>query len=534
MIDRLDFLSELGVTYLHLMPLLRPRDGQNDGGYAVESFRAIEPRLGTLDDLEALATALRQRRISLCLDLVINHVAREHEWASAARRGDERYEKYFWMYPTRAEPDRWEATLPEVFPELSPGSFTFDEESERWVWTTFNDYQWDLRWENPEVFLELLDVILSLANRGVDVFRLDAVAFIWKRLGTNCQNQPEVHSIVQALRSLCRIATPAVIFKAEAIVAPHDLIHYLGRGRHSGKVSDVAYHNSLMVQVWSSLASRDTRLMTQALQRFPAKPANTAWATYLRCHDDIGWAIADEDAAAVGWEGAAHRRFLADYYSGAFPGSHARGADFQTNPRTGDRRTSGTAASLAGLEVALELGDERLVELAIQRLLLAYAVILSFDGFPLLYMGDELGLRNDPSYLVDEGLKTDNRWMHRPAMPWDSLAELEDEAAPAQRVKRGLQALIHARKRTSQLHASAPLEVVAQPNPALFMHCRHHPLGALMALHNFSERPQVLDAELLHRFGVHRPVDVITNRVILLDGWCRLGPYDKLWLVDAL
>lgn len=533
LLEHIDYLESLGVSYLHLMPLLRPREGENDGGYAVASYEEIDPRLGTMEDLEAVATALRQRGISLCLDVVINHVAREHAWARRAREGDAKYQSYFWMFERRDDVDRWEETLPEVFPDFSPGNFVFDEESRRWVWTTFNDYQWDLRWENPDVFVEFLDLILALANRGVDVFRLDAVAFIWKRMGTDCQNQPEVHALVQALRTACRIAAPAIIFKAEAIVAPHDLIHYLGRGRHYGKVSDIAYHNSLMVQVWSSLASRDTRLMTQALRRFPAKPSNTAWATYLRCHDDIGWAIADEDAAAVGWNGAAHRAFLADYYSGAFPGSHARGEDFQSNPRTGDRRTSGTAASLAGLETALEWGDPHLIGTAIERLLLAHAVILSFDGFPLLYMGDELGLFNDGTFRRDPDRSTDNRWMHRPAMPWSELDELSNEWSVKHRLFTGMSRLLRARRRTPQLHGATPLEVLEQGNPAILAHLRRHPLGNLVALHNFSEQRQVVDASLLHEQGVHRPFDMISEAAVSIDDWCRLEPYGRLWLIET-
>lgn len=258
-IEKIPYLQELGVKYLHLMPLLLPRPGESDGGYAVADYRQIRPDLGSMDDLETLTTALRHQGISLCLDLVLNHVAREHPWAEAARRGQEKYRNYFYIYPDRSVPDQLERTLPEVFPDFAPGNFTWEEEVQGWVWTTFNSWQWDVNWSNPEVFLEYLDLILWLANKGVDVFRLDAIAFTWKRMGTNCQNQPEVHALTQALRAAVRIGAPAAVFKAEAIVSPEDLIAYLGQGVHYGKVSDLAYHNTLMVQIWSSLASRDTR-----------------------------------------------------------------------------------------------------------------------------------------------------------------------------------------------------------------------------------------------------------------------------------
>ena len=252
---RLDHLEDLGVTYLHLMPLLQPREGDNDGGYAVQDYRAVRSDLGTMDDLRDLATTLREQGISLVMDLVLNHVAREHEWAARARcRRGAAYRDYFHVFTDRALPEPYEQTLPEVFPDFAPGNFTWDDDLDGWVWTTFNEFQWDLNWANPAVLAEFAEIILGLANLGVEVFRLDAIAFLWKRLGTNCQNQPEVHAITQALHAVTRIAAPAVAFKAEAIVGPRDLVQYLGTGRHAGRVSDLAYHNSLMVQVWSMLA----------------------------------------------------------------------------------------------------------------------------------------------------------------------------------------------------------------------------------------------------------------------------------------
>ncbi len=337
--ERSAYLQELGVRYLHLMPLLTSREGPDDGGYAVSDYRTVRADLGTVEDLRALTATLRSRGISLCLDLVLNHVAREHEWARRARAGEQAYRDYFWVFPDREGPDAWEATLPEVFPDLAPGSFTFDAELDGWVWTTFNHFQWDVNFANPAVLEEYADLVLTLANHGVEVLRLDAIAFTWKRLGTSCQNQPEVHALTQALRTVARIAAPALLLKAEAIVGPQDLLAYLGQGAHHGKVSDLAYHNSLMVQVWSMLASRDVRLASHALQQLDDPPSTTAWITYLRCHDDIGWAIDDGDAAAVGLSGPAHRAYLSDFYSGAFPG---RGPGAWCSGRTRARATAGS------------------------------------------------------------------------------------------------------------------------------------------------------------------------------------------------
>ncbi len=535
--DKLEYLQSLGVTYLHLMPFLKPRPAPHDGGYAVMDYRAVRPDLGDMRDLERLTNALHGRGISLCCDLVLNHVAMEHEWAVKARAGNAKYQRYFYMYPDRDMPDQLERTLPEVFPDFAPGNFTWDTHSQRWVWTTFNTWQWDLNWSNPDVFLEFVDIILHLANKGIDIFRLDAIAFIWKRLGTNCQNLPEVHSLTQILRAAARIVCPAVIFKAEAIVAPNDLIAYLGQGEHYGLVSDSAYHNSLMVQIWSSLASRDTRLMAHALRSFPPKPSTTAWNTYLRCHDDIGWAISDDDARAVGLDGAAHRKFLSDYYSGDFPGTHARGLVFQENKRTADRRISGSGASLAGLEVALhndtKKGDARAVELSIKRLLLGHALVLGYGGIPLLYMGDELAALNDYGFMTAPEHAADNRWVHRPMMDWQvANAAIAGRAAPhVQQMFDGLKTLIAARQRTPQLHAMRDTVILESPNAQVFAYERPHPLGSLLCLYNFSEELQVIPAWFLGNRGLGQATDSITNKPLeVRDGFVWLEGYAAVWL----
>ena len=209
---RLPYLRELGVTYLHLMPLLRARPAPNDGGYAVADFGAVEPALGTMENLRELAAEARRAGIALCIDLVMNHTAREHPWAQAAIAGDPKALAFYRTFEGRSEPDAYEATLTDVFPDTAPGSFTWDAELERWVWTTFNPYQWDLDYSNPELFVAMARVMLDLAAVGVDVLRLDAVPFLWKRVGTSSQNQPEVHELLQAYRAIVRIVAPAVAF----------------------------------------------------------------------------------------------------------------------------------------------------------------------------------------------------------------------------------------------------------------------------------------------------------------------------------
>ena len=531
--DKIDYLEELGVTYLHLMPLLKPRPGANDGGYAVMDYRQVRDDLGTMDDLSHLAKSLRDSDISLCIDLVCNHTAKEHEWALKAMAGDEDYQNYYLMFPDRSMPDQYEHTVREIFPAFKSGSFTYYEQIERWVWTTFNEFQWDLNYRNPAVFGEMLDTMLYLANQGVQVLRLDAVAFMWKRLGTDCENQPEAHFILQAFRALSRVAAPGLLLKAEAIVPPPQLVPYLGQGEATNKECEVAYHNVFMVMLWSSLAEGKVALMTHALQQMPPIPSRTSWLTYVRCHDDIGWAVTEEDAAAVGLNGFLHRSFLSDYYSGRFPGTNARGATFQFNPRTNDRRISGSCASLAGLETALEADEVNWqeVDFALRRILLLHSMILAFGGIPLLYMGDEIGLLNDYGYEDDGNLASDNRWMHRPFMDWQKAQERGDGTAVSGRLFQGLQQLIRARKETFAFHAQAGAYAVWTHNEHLFGFLRESPRGRVLVLGNFSDQAQTVPAYRLLEMGFGgQLLNLVDGREI--NGWQDLAidAYGYLWL----
>ncbi len=259
--SRIDYLRELGVRYLHLLPFLRARAGDSDGGFAVASFDEIEPRLGSMEDLEALTADLRAAGISLCSDLVLNHVADDHPWARAAAAGDAHHRAFFHCFADRTEPDAYEQTLVQIFPRTAPGNFTYVEALNAWVWTTFFPYQWDLNYANPAVFAEIAQAMLRLANRGVDVFRLDSAPYIWKRPGTDCRNQPEAHWVLQALRAVAKLVAPGVLLKAEAIVPTPELAPYFGTGDAHGRECDLAYHSSAMAACWAAVAEQRTDLL---------------------------------------------------------------------------------------------------------------------------------------------------------------------------------------------------------------------------------------------------------------------------------
>lgn len=524
--ERIPYFKELGLTYLHLMPLFLSPEGNSDGGYAVSSYRDVDPKLGTIRDLSGLARELRAVGISLVLDFVFNHTSDEHAWAKAALAGDPEHQDYYLMFPDRQMPDAYERTLREIFPEQRPGSFTWRPEIARWVWTTFNSFQWDLHYANPDVFRSMAEEMLFLANQGVEILRLDAVAFIWKQLGTSCENLPEAHQIIRAFNDLARVAAPALLFKSEAIVHPDDVASYIDW--HECQIS---YNPLLMALEWEALATRDVRLLRNSMrERFRIAP-DCAWVNYVRSHDDIGWTFDDGDAGRLGINGYDHRRFLNAFYVGRFEGTFARGLPFQENPRTGDARITGTAASLAGLERALHDGSAPEVELAIRRIVLLYSIAISIGGIPLLYLGDELGTLNDYGYRTDPPKAGDSRWVHRPAADPRRLAQRNDPSTPAGRIFGSLRRLIELRK-GHRAFAGSATEVIDTGVDHVFGYVRRHDGEHVLVLANFTEREQRVDANQIRLYGLdYTFTDLAADVAITLQHDLTLEPYQFVWLV---
>lgn len=507
LLERIPYLCELGVNMIHVMPILRCPEGASDGGYAVSNFRAIDPRMGTLDDLCELGAALRKRGILLTLDVVVNHTSDEHPWAQQARAGDPVYQDFYFCFPNREVPDMFEETMPEIFPESSPGNFTWDEQMGRWVMTVFNSYQWDLNYTNPAVFIEMVDIILFWANRGADIIRLDAVAFLWKRIGTACQNEREAHLILQMMKDCCQVVAPGVLFIAEAIVAPLEIIKYFGEDAVIAKECEIAYNATFMALLWDAVATKNARLLTQGLKSLPDKLDRATWLNYVRCHDDIGLGFDDGDIRACGYEPRAHRQFLVDWFTGQFDDSPARGRPFGLNLKTGDARIAGSLASLVGLEGAVGRQDREAIDRCIDLILTLHAMILAFGGIPLLWYGDELGTFNDDSFLSDPTKADDNRWVHRPRIDWERAKARHQLGTPEQRIFDGLKRLIAVRKGTPAFADFNNRALVQVDNPHLFVFLRTPPGlqgNAVLVVANFDLTPQYLDLECLSTRGHFR------------------------------
>ena len=523
--DRIPYLKDLGITYLHLMPLFDVPASNSDGGYAVRNYRQVREDIGTMQQLAALAGELRREGISLVLDFIFNHTSNRHDWAERALRSERPYRDFYYFFPDRELPDRLERNLRQIFPEQAPGNFTYLPDHSLWVWTSFYDFQWDLNYRNPAVFNAMLGEMLYLANQGVEIFRLDAVAFIWKEIGTSCENLPQAHMIIQAYNTITRMVCPGVLFKSEAIVHPDMVRAYIGWDE-----APLSYNPTMMALLWEALATRDVDLLQLSMSKRFELPADNSWVNYLRVHDDIGWTFADEDAAELNIDGYSHRQFLNRFYTGRFDGSFAMGVPFGVNASTGDMRVSGTTASLAGLELALKQEEPDHIEYAIRRILMAYSVVISTGGIPLIYLGDEIGTLNDYDYLADPEKRDDSRWVHRPGFDWPRYeAEHSDYRTIGGRIFQTLRHLIHVRKRNSVFVDGSTL-FFDTGNSQVLGYLRNR---QLLVLCNFSETPQVVSSDVLAAYAPtsQLAVDLVTGSDMLISGELTIVPYGFHWLL---
>lgn len=504
----LPYLQDLGINMVHVMPMLDCPPDRSDGGYAVRDFFKVDPRFGTVADVEALSATLKKRDMLLALDVVVNHTSEEHEWAQRARQGETKFQDYYFVFDDRETPDLYEETMPEIFPATAPGNFTWDAEMGKWVMTVFNTYQWDLNYRNPAVFIEMVDILLFWANRGADILRLDAVAFLWKKLGSVCQNEREAHLILQLMKDCCQVTAPGVLFIAEAIVAPGEISKYFGEDAINAKECEIAYNATFMALLWDAVATRNARVLSQGLKSLPNKLERATWLNYVRCHDDIGLGFDDHDIRLAGFDPALHRRFLIDWFTGRYPGSIARGLPFGENPKTGDARISGALASLVGLETALESGEEAAIDMAIRTILLLHGMILSFGGIPLFYYGDAIGTLNSLEYLADPSKAADNRWMHRSHFDWNKAARRHETGTVEHRIFHALKRMIALRKEMTAFADFDNRQLLAVDNPHLLAFSRtdpHNSRNRVLVIGNFSTEAQALQVEALRGHGFFTP-----------------------------
>ncbi len=496
--EKLDYIQDCGVNYLHLMPLLESPEGRSDGGYAVSDFRKVQPELGTMEDLSALADECHRRGISVCLDFVMNHTSEDHEWARRARAGDRAMQERYFFYDDWSEPNEFEKTVPQVFPTTAPGNFSWCEEAGKVVMTTFYPYQWDLNYANPAVFNDMTENMLYLCNQGVDIIRLDAVPYIWKELGTNCRNLPQVHELVRLMRMVCEIVCPGTLLLGEVVMEPSKVVPYFGSVEKPE--CHLLYNVTTMASTWHTVATKDVRLLRHQLGQVFALPKEYGFLNYLRCHDDIGWGLDYDFLQRFGMEEVAHKKYLNDYLTGKWPGSPARGELYNDDPRLGDARLCGTTASLCGVESARYEKDESKLDWALRLDLALHAYMFTLSGIPVLYSGDEIAQENDYGYHNDPLKAADSRYLHRGDMNWQAAARRRDPTTPEGRVFAGIKAMEQLRAEHRVFDGAADVWILDTRDDSVLGIGRYYRGEKLLALFNFAERERQVSVNELGDF----------------------------------
>jgi amylosucrase len=537
---RLSYLQELGVNMVHVMPMLDCPPDNSDGGYAVRDFKKIDTRFGTNEDVVALAASLKKSDMLLVLDVVVNHTSDQHEWACRAKLGEAKYQDYYYVFDDREIPDAYEQSMPEVFPEIAPGNFTWDKDMGKWVMTVFNNFQWDLNYRNPAVLIEMIDIILFWANKGADILRLDAVAFLWKKIGSSCQNEREAHLLLQIMKDCCQVTAPGVVFIAEAIVSPGEVTKYFGDDAINAKECEIAYNATFMSLLWDAVATKNANLLNRGVRSLPQKLERATWLNYVRCHDDIGLGFDDHDAWLSGYDPLKHRRFLIDYFTGRFPGSLARGMPFAENTKTGDARISGSLASLVGLESALENRDYAAVDSAIKTIVLLHSMIMSFGGIPLLYYGDAIGMLNSLEYLADPAKRDDNRWAHRSHFDWNKAEKRKQAGTVENRIFTALQKMIAKRKEIGEFADFDNRLLLDADNANLLVFARtslEGRNGGVLVIGNFNTETQQFNISSLRQHGYFKHdemKDLASEELVTArDDLLQVPPLSYYWLKEV-
>lgn len=524
------YFVELGITFIHFMPILEGREGENDGGYAVKDYKKVDPRFGTTDEFVNLIALLKKHGIHTCIDFVVNHTAKEHEFAQKALKSDQTYMDMYLMYDTIEIPQKFDETVPEVFPKVAPGNFTYYPEIDRWVFTSFYEFQWDLNYSNPFVFEKIIDILLYLSNIGIDMIRLDAIPFMWKEIGTTCRNHPKIHLLLRMMHLIVAISCPSVALLGEAIVEPEEIVKYFGESKTE---CDLLYNATHMVNIWNSLATRDTRLLQIDTQRLQPLSGG-CWIDYARCHDDIGWGFNEDAIQSMGFDPFLHKQFLIHFYKGEHPGSFSIGDLYEFNEETMDARNCGTLASLVGLEKAIQDKDAYQHELAVKRILLIHSLLFASSALPLIYSGDEIGSLNNYDYLRDANKAHDSRWLHRGKLSHEKASLRHTHGTDEYIIFNTFKQLIRLRKSNPIFTPTIQMINISSSSNSVYSFMKSEGSTQLVCLFNFSEDRQILSTHEFRCHGIHNiKEDLITGKKVNFDHMqFVLGPYEYMWLVS--
>ena len=519
--EKIPYLKECNINCLHLMPFLDTPKGRSDGGYAVADFRKVRPDLGTMKDLIELTEKCHEEDINVCMDFVMNHTSEDHEWARRARAGEGEYMSRYFFYDNEEIPEKYEKTVPQVFPTTAPGNFTYLPETGHYVMTTFYPYQWDLNYRNPRVFNEMIYNFLYLTNQGIDIVRIDAVPYIWKELGTTCRNLKQVHTIVRMMRMIAEIVCPGVLLLGEVVMEPEKVVPYFGTVEKPE--CHMLYNVTTMATTWNSIATGDIRLLKKQMDIVNQLPKQYVFLNYLRCHDDIGWGLDYETMRPWGIKEIPHKRYLNDYFTGKIRGSVSRGELYNDDPVTQDARFCGTTASMCGIEKAGFEHDEEAMNAAVREDIMLHAYMLTQSGIPMLYSGDELGQVNDYSYKNDPEKCADSRYIHRGKLPWELAEDKEDVTTVQGNIFQTLDWLEKIRRQEITFNKDADVYTYDVHDDSILCVLREYKGRRFFGIFNFSNQEKTA---WMQEKGMYR--NLLTGEKTELKD-IRLSGYEFLW-----
>lgn len=519
--EKIPYLKECNINCLHLMPFLDTPKGRSDGGYAVADFRKVRPDLGTMKDLAELTEKCHEEDINVCMDFVMNHTSEDHEWARRARAGEGEYMSRYFFYDNEEIPEKYEKTVPQVFPTTAPGNFTYLPETGHYVMATFYPYQWDLNYRNPRVFNEMIYNFLYLTNQGIDIVRIDAVPYIWKELGTTCRNLKQVHTIVRMMRMIAEIVCPGVLLLGEVVMEPEKVVPYFGTVEKPE--CHMLYNVTTMATTWNSIATGDIRLLKKQMDIVNQLPKQYVFLNYLRCHDDIGWGLDYETMRPWGIKEIPHKRYLNDYFTGKIRGSVSRGELYNDDPVTQDARFCGTTASMCGIEKAGFEHDEEAMNAAVREDIMLHAYMLTQSGIPMLYSGDELEQVNDYSYKNDPEKCADSRYIHRGKLPWELAEDKEDVTTVQGNIFQTLDRLEKIRRQEITFDKDADVYTYDVHDDSILCVLREYKGRRFFGIFNFSNQEKTA---WMQEKGMYR--NLLTGEKTELKD-IRLSGYEFLW-----
>jgi maltose alpha-D-glucosyltransferase / alpha-amylase len=364
LIEKLDYLRDLGVDCLWLMPILA--SPLKDDGYDIADFHQIHPTIGTVEDFEALTTAAHARGMRIITDLVLSHTSDQHPWFQQARRDPASPFRDYYVW---SDTDQKYQGVRIIFKDTETSNWTWDPIARQYFWHRFYSHQPDLNYDNPRVQKEVLSVMAYWLDRGIDGFRVDAVPYLYEREGTSCENLPPTHSFCKEMRRFVEERYPGTLLLAEANQWPNDLLAYFG----DNDEFHMAFNFPIMPRMFMALRREQCWPIIEIMDQLPPIPSACQWALFLRNHDELTLEMVTDDER--------------DYMY----------REYARDPRM--RLNLGIRRRLTPLMD----NDRRQIELL-------YSLLMTLPGSPVLYYGDEIGM-GDNIYLGDRnGVRTPMQW----------------------------------------------------------------------------------------------------------------------------